>query len=605
MKKILIPLRKAGDTTILNKFLEKFRKWCVSTAPGLIRRLISELMKRSDLLNNKDGGKIKAAVCILLCTLLLICSFACSVGESDESAAVSDAQQTTAQEVIISDEVESLAEDTSKAVEQGKDIATDEVIESGLDKEKELEPDAVVEQENVSYDGTATGDGMSLLGAYSGLTYYNQADSRWANVLYTSTGNRTQTMASSACGPTAAAMVVSSSKGAILPTTMANLFVDNGYRTANNGTAWAAFQFTADYFGFNEYHTTTSFSTMLKYLKKGYFVIVSCNSGLWTTGGHYVVLVADNGGTITVYDPYLYSGKFNTASRRAANVRVSGNAAYVSETNFKKYSNAVQYWIFSNDSGKGGSAAKPAPSKNVNYTRYVSTQSAPLNVRTGAGTGYSIKSTLKKGTKVTVKKTSGTWSYISSPVTGWVSTEYLSSAKVSETASAPAKSYKTTVGSYYRLKKATTLYSKSNLSGTKYQYLAKTQIKVLSHISATVDYIYVVKTGRYAYCPVSAYADVSASAPAVKTGTYTLKEVCGVYKRSSNGVFTRKKVSQLTANGRQNATSKSASANAYLKKGTKVTVSSTVKDKDGNLWAKIPSGYILVWHYNIGTLRIK
>lgn len=546
---------------------------------------------------------IKSLLCLLVCILFLFAG--CStytntpVMETTEPETVAETE-TQENEIIVSDEVESLAEDTSKAVEQGEDIATDEVIESGLDKEKELEPDAVVEQENISYNGTNTGNGLSLLGAYSGLTYYNQADSRWANQLYTSTGNKTQTMASSACGPTAAAMVVSSSKGAILPTTMANLFVDNGYRTASNGTAWAAFPFVADYFGFEEYYTTTSFSTMTKYLKKGYFVIASCNSGLWTTGGHYIVLVADNDGTITVYDPYLYSGKFNTASRRPANVRVSGNAAYVSESNFKKYSNAVQYWIFSNDSGKSSSANT---SNSVKYTRYVATQSAPLNVRSGAGTGYGIKSTLKKGTKVTVTKTSGAWSYITSPVTGWVSTEYLSAVKPNS-ASTAGTSYKTTVGAYYRLKKATTLYSKSNLSGTQYQYLAQTQIRVLSHISATVDYIYVVQTGRYAYCPVSAYA-TAATAPAVKTGTYTLKEICGVYKRNANGTFTKKKVRELTANGKQNATSKSSTANAYLKKGTRVTVTSTLNDKDGNLWAAIPSGYILIWHHNNGTLRMK
>ena len=36
-------------------------------------------------------------------------------------------------------------------------------------------------------------------------------------------------------------------------------------------------------------------------------------------------------------------------------------------------------------------------------------------------------------------------------------------------------------------------------------YLAKTRIKVISHYSNTVDYIYVPKTGRYAYCKVSAF----------------------------------------------------------------------------------------------------
>lgn len=85
-------------------------------------------------------------------------------------------------------------------------------------------------------------------------------------------------------GPTAAAMVVSSSKGAILPTTMANLAVDNGYRTAGNGTAWSYFSFVADYFDFDAYYTTSNFDTAMNYLKTDndndgnadYYVIVSC-----------------------------------------------------------------------------------------------------------------------------------------------------------------------------------------------------------------------------------------------------------------------------------------------------------------------------------------
>ena len=111
-------------------------------------------------------------------------------------------------------------------------------------------------------------------------------------------------------------MVVSSSKGAILPTTMAQLATDNGYRTANSGTAWGYFSFVADYFNFNEYHRTSNFDKAMSYLSQKYddgnskyYIIASCGSGLFTSGGHYIVLVANTNGTITVYDPYLYSRK--------------------------------------------------------------------------------------------------------------------------------------------------------------------------------------------------------------------------------------------------------------------------------------------------------
>ena len=175
--------------------------------------------------------------------------------------------------------------------------------------------------------------------------------------MYSSTNNKTQTMKNSACGPTSAAMIVSSSKGAILPTTMAGLSVDNGYRTANSGTAWSFYSFVADYFDFKEYYTTNNFNSMIKYLKQTrkdgsnkYFVIASCGSGLFTSSGHYIVLVADKNKNITVYDPYVYKGKFSTASRKKANVKLNGNIAKVSEKNFKKYANYKNFWIFSNDS---------------------------------------------------------------------------------------------------------------------------------------------------------------------------------------------------------------------------------------------------------------
>lgn len=500
----------------------------------------------------KVNSRFKSLISILVCIVLIFTAVVgCSTNTSSESDTTSaSAPEPTSEynEVTVSNETKELVSDTVEEIEQGNDISTNEVIESSEEEEATvvdegvLEADAQVEQENVSYDGTNAGDGLSLLGNYQGLTYYNQADSRWANTLYTSTGNRSQTMKSSGCGPTAAAMIVSSSKGAILPTTMAQLFVDNGYRTSGNGTAWAAFPFVADYFGFDEYRTTTSFNTMRSYLTSDddnngiadYFVVASCNSGLWTTGGHYIVLVGDNDGTITVYDPYLYSGKFNTASRRAANVVVSGNSAFVSESNFKKYSNVKQYWIFSNDHTGSGNGSSDNQGTSVNYTRYVATQSKNLNVRSGPGTNYGIVGSLSKGSRVTVVGTSGSWSRIGT--SRWVSSEYLSASPVSNSgSSSSSNSYKTSVGSTYKLKKATTLYSKSNLSGTRYSYKANTTIRILSHVSSTVDYIYVVYTGRYAYCPVSAFTSTSSSSSSRSTvGKYfRLKGRTTLYSKSN------------------------------------------------------------------------
>lgn len=494
---------------------------------------------------------LKRVICTLLSVLLIFgmlagCSndVTVSVDETttqavteDNSATATDINVGSTEYVTISDEVQEMAEDTKEAVASEQDIATDELApvpddEADIVDEGAIEPDAQVEQENISYDGINTGNGLSLLGKCTGLTYYSQADSRWANLPYTSTNNKSQTMKSSACGPTCAAMVVSSSKGAILPTTMAQLFVDNGYRTRDNGTAWAAFPFVADYFDFNEYYTTSNFDTMLKYLKTDknkdgiadYFVIASVGSGLFTTGGHYISLVADNSSLMTVFDPFNYYGKFDTASRRAAGVTVSGNSAFVSETNFKKYANAKQYWIFSNDN-----KAKPTSNSNnkkpaatsVSYTRYVATQSQPLNVRSGPGTNYKIVRSLKKGNKVTVTATSGSWSKIGTDE--WVSTSYLSAAQVNT-----------------------------------------------STVNKTVN---------------------SNPTPTFKVGsTYTL--TTNVKVRTGAGTnYAQKLKSQLTSDGQKHALNQTY---AVLKSGTKFTVQQVQKN-GSDIWAKIPSGWICVY----------
>ena len=424
--------------------------------------------------------KRNKSIMSVIMSLLLIITIFCGCNDFDIEKTTKPTEtttkvQTTEPEVTISADVKTEAEKTKDEVENGEDVGTDELIiakpkdESTVVDESLIEQDAVIEQENISYDGTNTGKGKVLLGTCTGLTYYNQADSRWANTPYTSSKNKTQTIKSSGCGPTSAAMVVSSSKGAILPATMAKLFVDNGYRTKSNGTAWSAWSFVADYFNFNEYATTSNVDKALNYLKKD-----------------------KNKDGVSDYDPYSYIGKFDTPSRKVAGAKLSGNTVFVSKKNFKKYGNTVNYWIFSNDYVKKTTKTK----KSV--TKYVATKSQSLNVRAKADKSSKVLTRLKKGTKVTVTKVSGSWSYISSPAKGWVSSAYLSTTKV--VADKPKKvTYKTTVGKHYRLKGKTYLYKNKKLTGIKFEYLPKTEIIVQKHISASVDMVKVVKTGRVAY----------------------------------------------------------------------------------------------------------
>lgn len=407
---------------------------------------------------------------VLILTICFIVTMTTITGGSFSKAEGNLTKNVEEQDnVIVSYAAKKEAEETIEDVEKNKDLTTKETVAIS-EKYMEQDPTSGPVKINENIDG----NGMSLLGAYQGLTYYSQADVRWANELYTSTKNKTQTMKSSGCGPTACAMVVTASKGTILPTTMAKLFVDNGYRTPNSGTSWGAFSFTADYFGFNEYYTTTNYNTAMDYLGKGYYVIASCSSGLFTTSGHFIFLTSlSNNTTINIYDPYLYDGKFETASRKPANVVVNIDNVKVSKTNFKKYANVKQYFIFSNDKGAGNTKDPlPDTSTSINkpITRYVHVDTT-LNVRSGPGTSYSKVATLKNNAEVTVYETKNGWSRIGT--NKWVSSDYLYAEKSTSVSTSKPTSTTTTVKkptkTYTRYVHTSTKLNVRSGAGTKYK----------------------------------------------------------------------------------------------------------------------------------------
>lgn len=279
-------------------------------------------------------------------------------------------------------------------------------------QETDLENEAFERQGEVAYNGSDKTPNISI-GEYKGLTYYSQADSRWANHIYSATNNRTQTMINTGCGPTAAAMIVSSIKGQITPPQMADLFVKYGYRSTNSGTYWSVFKWTADVFDI-EFKQIYNFNTMIEKLKDNNYVVAICKEGLFTYGGHFIVIVGIEGDTLKIYDPYLYSGKFITASRRNANVSVYGNTVYVSKNSFKKYANAVGYFCFKNnriDNKVNDTTIEENKTSTVKSTKYKVkvTASRGLNIRKGASTKYAKVGAYKKNSIITIVATSNGW----------------------------------------------------------------------------------------------------------------------------------------------------------------------------------------------------
>ena len=354
-----------------------------------------------------------------------------------------------------------------------EELPTTEIVEQTEEQEnaqeQEVESEEFELQGEIAYNGTTEYPNISL-GNYVGLTYYNQTDSRWNSHMYSSVGDRSQTIGTSGCGPTSAAMVVTAIKGTITPPEMGDLFVQYGYRSANNGTYWSAFRWVADVFDIG-YQECSSLDTAVNLVRNNNYVIVSCGNGLFTTGGHFIVIVGIDGDTLKIYDPYLYAGKFDTSTRRGK-VTVSGNTVYCSIDNFRNYANYKGFFAYQHS---GNVQENPGNVITSTYTRYVSTNSKNLNVRSGAGTGYRVTGSLRKGTAVTVAETNGSWSRITSPVSGWVSNSYLSVSPVSSI---------TTITGYRTGKYKVTNVSKNRVLGVRIGPSTKYSRKTYRQLSA-------------------------------------------------------------------------------------------------------------------------
>lgn len=312
-------------------------------------------------------------------------------------------------------------------------------IENGID-EQSLEVESFEEQGPIAYNGDEKHQNINL-GNYIGLTYYSQIDSRWASHPYTSINKSSQTIGTSGCGPTCASMVVTATRGTITPPEMGDLFVEHGYRSANNGTYLSAFRFVADTFNI-EYNETYKLDNAINLLNNNYYVVASCGSGLFTTGGHLILIVGVENDTLKIYDPFLYNGKFETSTRRGK-VTVSGNTVYCSISNFRKYANYTRFFAYKHDLNVPTN--NYVPSTNTNTTMYVKANGG-LNVRSSPN-GKKVGA-LSNGSQVIVYETQGNWSRIGT--NRWVCSDYLTNSKstVSSNSNTKVNTKKYSNGSY-------------------------------------------------------------------------------------------------------------------------------------------------------------
>lgn len=361
----------------------------------------------------KKYKKSLIIVIILGCLLILKCLAGIVIKNENLNNSIDEMQN------VINNEIQfyEMTEEEIIELKTAEIIEQNEIDEQNL--EQEVEDEGFELQGDIAYEGDKARSWNVTLGNYKGLTYYSQIDNRWRNKRYSSTGNASQTIGSSGCGPTSASMIVTACKGAITPDVMSDLFVKYGYRSANNGTYWSAFRAIADEFDIG-YSETTNFQRAIELLRNNNYVVASVGNGLFTTGGHIIVLTGIDGDTIKIYDPYLYAGKFETSTRRGK-VTVVENTVYVSVQNFRNYANAKGFFCYKHDENVQENNVKPVVVQP--YTRYVKANGG-LNIRSSPN-GNRIGA-IRNGEQITVYETSGNWSRIGAGK--WVSSDYVVSS---------------------------------------------------------------------------------------------------------------------------------------------------------------------------------
>ena len=143
---------------------------------------------------------------------------------------------------------------------------------------------------------------------------YKQYDSKWAKKMYSSHGDKSQTMKSSACGPTAMADIVATLiDSKVTPPDLADKAMAWGDRTYSSGTAWSFFPHIAKEYGFSKYLKTTSLATLKGCLDTGGYAVASMAKGYWTKGGHYICVWK-------IDDNYVYANDPASSKRTKQNI---------------------------------------------------------------------------------------------------------------------------------------------------------------------------------------------------------------------------------------------------------------------------------------------
>ena len=141
-------------------------------------------------------------------------------------------------------------------------------------------------------------------------------------------------IASSGCGPTSFAMIASYLTGTTITPIDAVAWCGNSYYMPGSGTYWSYFQAAATHFGCGSITQTSDHNQVLKALSEGHPVISSQSPGLFTSGGHFIVLRGVTAsGKVLVNDPNDSPSKnyINREFDMMSEIHISSRAYWIFE----------------------------------------------------------------------------------------------------------------------------------------------------------------------------------------------------------------------------------------------------------------------------------
>ena len=151
------------------------------------------------------------------------------------------------------------------------------------------------------------------------MAYYNQYN--YKSVPYPSRSKPSATVSSSGCGVCCMSMVVEGLTGqTVTPAQMAPFAISAGARV-DGGTDMHRLGAAAARRWDLTMTTTSDVDELLAAIRRGGVVIANVGGdhgsykGLFSNGGHYIVVSAYQNGKLVVYDPGYYDGKFSTTAR--------------------------------------------------------------------------------------------------------------------------------------------------------------------------------------------------------------------------------------------------------------------------------------------------